>query len=132
MFYSTVFGEDAFYLGDSRSPVSRGDCPIVARYEVPGARHAVPGMCKKKEPVPLGTGGFITQWSVCGTSFVHPKLHNEGDRRVVVSHHPVPPGRDPFSDLIPGTTYLATIVLSLREGRFSYHIPGSSCLATFI
>src|ERR1700758_1896930 len=31
----------------------------------------------------------------------------------------VPPGRDPFSDPIPGTAYLATIVRSLRDGTLS-------------
>jgi hypothetical protein len=69
--------------------LSRRDCPIVARHEVPG-------MCKKKEPVPEGRCDLLTtQQPVCRTSFVHPKLHNMGDRRVEVLHHPVPPGR-PF------------------------------------
>src|ERR1700739_3549633 len=45
----------------------------------------------------------------------------------------VPTGRDPFSDLIPGTAYLATIVLSLRDVILSLNlVPGTTYLATII
>jgi len=119
---------------DYHRSVPTGRRPYIERH----SRHDVPGYHRS---VPTGRRPYIERHSRHDVPGYHhsvppgrrPYIERHSRHDVPGYHRSVPPGRRPILNVIPGTTCLATIIQSLRDGGPILNaIPGTTCLATII